>query len=66
MAHAETATFASVNFLRDAGTAILCLVGTQHVWVPLTEIRYGSDLTKPGDYGRLVISRWLAQNLGLR
>ena len=62
----ETAIFRSVVVIRDAGTAFLCLVGKKQVWVPLTEIRYGTDLTKPGDRGRLIISAWLAQNLGLR
>jgi hypothetical protein len=31
------------------------------VWVPLTEIRYGTDLTKTGDHGTLIISGWLAR-----
>jgi hypothetical protein len=66
MAAQETAIFRSVVVVRDAGTAFLCSVGRRQVWVPLTEIRYGTDLTKPGDHGRLIISRWLARNLRLR
>jgi len=62
----ETAIFRSVLVIRDAGTAFLCLVGRKQVWVPLTEIRYGTNLTKPGDQGRLIISAWLAKTLGLR
>jgi hypothetical protein len=66
MAARETAVFRSVVVIRDEGTAFLCLVGRKQVRVPLTEIRYGTDLTKPGDHGQLIISSWLAQNLGLR
>jgi hypothetical protein len=62
----ETEIFRSVDVIRDAGTAFLCSVGRKEVWVPLTEIRYGTDLTKPGDHGTLIISGWLARTLGLR
>jgi hypothetical protein len=34
--------------------------------VPTTEIRPGSTVRKPGDHGRLVISRSTAARLGLR
>jgi hypothetical protein len=39
------------------------LVGRKQVWVPLTEIRYGTDLTKPGDQGTLRYDRklWLVE-----
>ena len=61
----DTAMFRAVKVLRDGGTAFLCLIGTRQVWVPLTEIHYGSELAKIGDYGRLIISRWFAENVGL-
>jgi len=61
----ETAIFRSVQVLRDAGTAFLCLVGTKQVWVPLTEILYGSELAQSGDHGKLVVSQWFAENVGL-
>jgi hypothetical protein len=62
----ETAIFRRVDVVRDIGTAFLCSVGRKQVWVPLTEIRYGTNLTKKGDHGTLIISRWLAGRLGLR
>ena len=62
----ETAMFRAVEVIRDAGTAFLCLIGTKQVWVPLTEIRYGSEVARIGDRGRLIISEWLAQKMGLR
>ena len=61
----KTVTFWDVELLRDTGTDFLCAVGTTQVWVPLTEIRYGTDLTKIGDHGRLIVSRWFAQTVGL-
>ena len=62
----EKAIFRSVQVLRDAGTAFLCLVGTQQVWVPVTAIRYGSELAQSGDRGKLIVSQWFAANIGLR
>jgi hypothetical protein len=60
-----TAMFRAVEVIRDTGTDFLCLIGTQQVWVPLTEIRYGSELARMGDRGRLIVSRWFAENVGL-
>jgi hypothetical protein len=61
----ETAMFRAVHVLRDTGTAFLCLIGTEQVWVPITEMLYGSELAQHGDRGKLVISRWFAENIGL-
>lgn len=61
----KTAMFRAVKVLNDTGTAFLCLIGAKHVWVPLSEIHYGSEIARIGDQGRLVVSRWFAQNLGL-
>jgi hypothetical protein len=52
MSDQGTEIFRGVDVIRDIGTAFLCLVGRKQVWVPLTEIRYGTDLTKPGDHVR--------------
>jgi len=65
MAAEGTAMFRTVEVIRDIGTDFLCLIGTQQVWVPLTEIRYGSELARIGDRGRLIVSRWFAENIGL-
>jgi len=65
MSDQGTEIFRGVDVIRDIGTAFLCLVGRKRVWVPLTEIRYGTDLTKPGDHGTLIISKWLAETLDL-
>ena len=65
MGRLKTAMFHDVEVLRDAGTAFLCQVGKRRVWVPLSEIRYGTDLTKTRDQGRLIVSHWCARSLGL-
>ena len=66
MGAVETAMFRAVEVLRDTGTAFLCLIGTKQMWVPIAEIRYGSEVAQIGDRGRLIISQWFAQNIGLR
>ena len=66
MGAVETAIFRAVEVLRDTGTDFLCLIGTKQVWVPLTEIRHGSELYRIGCRGRLILSRWFAEEVGLR
>ena len=61
-----SARFADVDVLRDSGTALLCVIGERQVWVPVLEMKYGSQVAKVGDRGKLVISRWLAEKVGLR
>ena len=60
----ERTIFRAAEVLRDTGTAFLCLIGTRQVWVPLTEIRYGSELAQIGHRGRLIVSRWFAEHVG--
>ena len=60
---ANEAMFPAVEIVQDSGAAFLCLIGTHEVWVPLGEIRYGSELAQTGDHGRLIVSRWFAQIL---
>ena len=50
MSDQGTEIFRGVDVIRDVGTAFLCLVGRKQVWVPLTEIRYGTDLTNHVTY----------------
>lgn len=60
---ADEAMFPAVEIVQDAGTAFLCLIRAKEVWVPLGEIRYGSELAQTGDRGRLIVSRWFAETL---
>ena len=57
--------FGTVEVIRDSGTEFLCLIDTEQVWVPLSEIRYGSELYRLGCRGKLILSRWFAEDIGL-
>ena len=57
---------ADVEVIGDGGTALLCVIDGKQVWVPVLEMKYGSQVAKVGDRGKLVISRWLAEQVGLR
>ena len=57
---------ADVEVIVDGGTALLCVIDGKQVWVPVLEMKYGSEVAKVGDRGKLVISRWLAEQVGLR
>jgi len=57
--------FSGVEVIGDSGTALLCMIGERQVWVPVLEMKYGSQVAKVGDRGKLVISRWLAEQVGL-
>jgi hypothetical protein len=62
----DTTMFRAAEVIRDSGTEFLCRIATKEVWVPLTEIRYGSELYRIGCRGRLIVSRWFAEDVGLR
>jgi len=47
--------FADVEVVEDAGSALLCSVCGRCVWVPVMEIRYGTEVGKTGGRGNLVI-----------
>ena len=65
MAAEDTMEFGSVEVIRDSGTEFLCLIDAEQVWVPLSEIRYGSELYRRGCRGKLILSRWFAEDIGL-
>ena len=64
MGAVDTTMFRTAEVIRDSGTEFLCRVATKQVWVPLTEIRYGSELAQIGHRGRLIVSRWFAEHVG--
>ncbi len=59
------ARFRDVEVIEDAGNALLCTVSGKRVWVPVLEIRYGTEVGKLGDRGNLVIPRRVAERIGL-
>ena len=60
------AHLADVEVIGDSGTALLCMIGERQVWVPVLEMKYGNEIAKVGDRGKLVMSGWLAEQVGLR
>ena len=47
------------------GPALICEMKGRRVGVPVAQIAARSQVRSPGDYGDLVIPRWLAVNLDL-
>jgi len=60
--HAE---FEGVQVIRHTGLVLLCRVGQKIIGVPPQFTLAGTTVASEGDYGRLVLSRGLAVNLGL-
>ena len=51
--------------LRETGQAILCVVRGRELWIPQSQITDDSEVWRAGHKGRLVITRWLAEQKGL-
>lgn len=60
--HAE---FDGVEVIEHTGLVLRCRVGEKVVGVPPALTLSGTTIANTGDYGRLVLSRGLALNLGL-
>ena len=60
-----SAEFDGVEVVDHTGLILMCRVGQKIVGVPPSLTRAGTTIAKKGDYGRLVLSRGLAWNLGL-
>jgi hypothetical protein len=58
-------TFSDVEVVSANGLILMCRVGNRMVAVPSRRILPGSEVSRAGDRGRLVIGRELALNLGL-
>jgi len=59
------AEFDGVQVIRHTGLVLMCRVGEKVVGVPPALTLAGTTIASEGDYGRLVLSRGLALNLGL-
>jgi hypothetical protein len=54
-----------VRVVADNGLALKCVIDRREVWVGRLQILPGSTVRAVGDFGRLVIPTWLADDLGL-
>lgn len=61
----RTVTLEDVRALRQTEKALLCLIDGDEVWIPQSHIHDDSEVYEQGGEGRLVISRWLAEQKGL-
>jgi hypothetical protein len=59
------AEFDGVEVIEHTGLVLRCRVGKKIVGVPPALTLTGTTIANKGDYGRLVVSRGLALNLGL-
>ena len=67
MVAVETTMLRAVEIICDAaGWALLCLIGTKQVRVPLTVTRHSREPYPIGSRGRHSVPRWLAQEIGVR
>lgn len=50
----------------DTPKAILCdIPGHGEIWIPRSQLRKANEVQEYGDFGRLVITTWLAKQKGL-
>jgi len=50
----------------SSSTALIEPDDRRQLFLPVLEMKYGSQVAKVEDRGKLVISRWLAEQVGLR
>jgi len=55
----------SAHDLSASGKALEVTVAGDSYWVPLSQIREGSDIREPGSRGSLIVSMWWAERSGL-
>jgi hypothetical protein len=61
----EVASFDDVEVLIQTDKAILCDIGGDEIWIPLSQIHDDSEVYKMGTKGTLIITEWLAKKKGL-
>lgn len=61
----RTVTLDNVTALRGTDKALLCLIDGEEVWVPQSQIHDDSEVYEVGGEGKLVITRWFADQRGL-
>ena len=54
----------AVVALRETRDAVLCAIRGHEVWIPQSQITDESEVWRAGHKGRLVVTRWLAEQKG--
>ena len=64
--NARTVTIEDVRAIRSTDKALLCdIPGHGEMWIPQTQIHDDSEVYREGDVGKLVITRWIAEQKDL-
>ena len=57
-------TIDDVTCTKETDRAILCLVGTDEVWVPQSQVDDDSEVYAKGHSGKLIVTAWFAEKQG--
>lgn len=57
--------FDDVTVKVDTPKALLCIIEGDEVWIPLSQISEDSEVYRYGSSGKLIVSRWIADQKGL-
>lgn len=65
MAHGETEEFEDVVAKNATEKAVLCEIDGEDHWIPRSQIDDDSEVYEKGHEGKLVVTRWIAEQKGL-
>jgi len=58
---ANTVTIEDVKALHSSEKALLCVIDGEEMWIPHSQIHVDSEVFEKGGSGKLVITRWIAE-----
>ena len=62
----DTVTFEDVRCTKATAKALLVSIdGDPPIWIPLSQVNEDSEVFSEGDEGKLVVTRWIAEQKGL-
>ena len=64
MVREDVVEFIDVEVLSDTGLVLICTVQGKRFMISPSDIQWGSTVSRPGDRGRLIIPRSLAERIG--
>lgn len=63
--NSEPVTIEDVTATASSSKAILCDIDGEEIWIPKRQIHDDSEVYAKGHTGKLVITRWIAEEKGL-
>ncbi len=61
----RTVTIENVECIRESANAILVRIDGDEMWIPQSQVHADSEVWRKGDEGKLVITKWIAEQKGL-